>query len=35
MNRAKKIVHYQKKWLGKGCVVAVMDTGEPVIIMLS
>lgn len=27
MNRVKKIVHYQKKWLGKGCVVVIMDTG--------
>lgn len=27
MNRVKKIVHYQKKWLGKGIVVVVLDTG--------
>lgn len=27
MKRVKKIVHYQGSWLGKGCTVAVMDTG--------
>lgn len=27
MRRVKKIVHYQNKWLGKGIVVVVMDTG--------
>lgn len=27
MNRVKKIVHYQKKWLGNGVVVVVLDTG--------
>ena len=27
MNRVKKIVHSQTKWLGKGCVVVIMDTG--------
>lgn len=27
MNRVKKIVHYQKKWLGNGIVVVVLDTG--------
>lgn len=27
MKRVKKIVHYQNKWLGKGCTVVVMDTG--------
>jgi len=27
MKRVKKIVHYQGKWLGKGCVVVVVDTG--------
>lgn len=27
MNRVKKIVHYQKKWLGDGIVVVVLDTG--------
>ena len=27
MKRAKRIVHYQDEWLGKGCTVAVMDTG--------
>ena len=27
MNRVKKIVHSQTKWLGQGCVVVVMDTG--------
>ncbi len=27
MNRVKEIVHSQKKWLGKGVVVAVLDTG--------
>lgn len=27
MNRVKKIVHYQKKWLGNGTVVVVLDTG--------
>lgn len=30
MKRVKKIVHYQNKWLGKGCTVAVMDTGVQV-----
>lgn len=27
MKRVKKIVHYQNAWLGKGCTVAVLDTG--------
>lgn len=27
MKRVKKIVHYQNKWLGKGCTIVVMDTG--------
>lgn len=27
MKRVKKIVHYEDKWLGKGIVVVVMDTG--------
>lgn len=27
MNRVKKIVHYQKKYLGKDCTVVIMDTG--------
>lgn len=27
MNRVKKIVHYQNKWLGRGVVVVVLDTG--------
>lgn len=27
MKRAKKIVHYQDKWLGEGIVIVVMDTG--------
>ncbi len=27
MRRVKKIVHYQDKWLGKGIVIVVMDTG--------
>ena len=27
MKRVKKIVHYYRKWLGKGIVVAVLDTG--------
>ena len=27
MNRVKKIVHSQTKWLGRGCVVVIMDTG--------
>lgn len=27
MRRVKKIVHYQNKWLGKGSVIVVMDTG--------
>ena len=27
MKRVKEIVHYQNKWLGEGCTVAVMDTG--------
>lgn len=27
MNRAKQIVHYQKKWRGKTCVIVIMDTG--------
>ena len=27
MNRVKKIVHYQKKWLGNGIVIVVLDTG--------
>ena len=30
MKRVKKIVHYQNAWLGKGCTVAVMDTGVAV-----
>lgn len=30
MKRVKKIVHYQDKWLGKGCTVVVMDTGVAV-----
>lgn len=30
MKRVKKIVQHYDKWLGKGCVVAVMDTGAAI-----